>query len=87
VLGRVVDRLWRRWWAGSGPFGRVAGVGQAGQGAARTLRARGTGHNAALRQLANRLVGILHGCLTTGTRFDETKAWTHHRNEDHQAAA
>ena len=27
------------------------------------LRARDTGHNAALRQLGNRLVGILHGCL------------------------
>jgi hypothetical protein len=27
------------------------------------LRGRGTGHHAALRQLANRLVGILHGCL------------------------
>jgi hypothetical protein len=30
------------------------------------LRARGVGHHAALRQLGNRLVGILHGCLTTG---------------------
>ena len=26
------------------------------------LRARGIGHQAALRQLGNRLVGILHGC-------------------------
>ena len=41
-------------------------------------RARGCGHNAALRQLANRLVGILHGCLKTGTRYDETTAWSHH---------
>lgn len=41
-------------------------------------RARGAGHNAALRQLANRLVGILHGCLKTGTRYDETTAWSHH---------
>jgi transposase len=41
------------------------------------LRARGTGHNAALRQLANRLVGILHGCLKTRTRYDEAKAWAH----------
>ena len=39
------------------------------------LRARGAGHRAALRQLGNRLVGILHGCLKTGTRYDETKAW------------
>ena len=29
------------------------------------LRARGIGHHAALRQLGNRLVGILHGCLKT----------------------
>ena len=27
------------------------------------IRARGNGHHAALRQVANRLVGILHGCL------------------------
>jgi transposase len=41
-------------------------------------RARGSGHNAALRQLANRLVGILHGCLKTGTLYDEATAWSHH---------
>jgi transposase len=41
-------------------------------------RARGADYNAALRQLANRLVGILHGCLKTGTRYDETTAWAHH---------
>jgi transposase len=41
-------------------------------------RARGAGHNAALRQLANRLVGIPHGCLKTGTLYDETTAWSHH---------
>ena len=44
-------------------------------------RARGAGHNPALRQLANRLVGILHGCLKTGTVYDETTAWSHHLNE------
>ena len=38
-------------------------------------RARGLGHNAALRQLSNRLVGILHGCLKTSTRYDEATAW------------
>jgi transposase len=43
-------------------------------------RARGSGHNAALRQLANRLVGILHGCLKTGTHYDESTAWSHHTN-------
>jgi transposase len=41
------------------------------------LKARGTEHNAALRQLANRLVGILHGCLKTRTCYDEATAWPH----------
>ncbi len=40
-------------------------------------RARGAEHNPALRQLANRLVGILHGCLKTGTPYDEATAWAH----------
>ena len=40
-------------------------------------RARGLGCNSALRQLSNRLVGILHGCLKTGTRYDEDTAWSH----------
>jgi transposase len=39
------------------------------------LTDRGKDHNAALRQLANRLVGILHGCLKTNTPYDETTAW------------
>ena len=38
-------------------------------------RARGASHNAALRQLANRLTGILHGCLKTRTLYDEATAW------------
>jgi hypothetical protein len=42
------------------------------------LKARGLEHNAALRQLANRLVGILHGCLKTRTRYDEATAWPQH---------
>jgi transposase len=50
------------------------------------LRARGVGHRAALRQLGNRLVGILHGCLKTGTRYDEDTAWAHHQNESQPAA-
>jgi transposase len=41
-------------------------------------RNRGASYNAALRQLANRLVGILHGCLKTRTPYDETTAWSHH---------
>jgi transposase len=42
------------------------------------LRGRGIGHQAALRQLANRLVGILHGCLKDRTTYDEQTAWSHH---------
>ena len=38
-------------------------------------RDRGTEHNPALRKLANRLVGILHGCLKTRTTYDEAIAW------------
>ena len=49
-------------------------------------RAREIEHNAALRQLANRLVGILHGCLKTRTRYDEATAWSH-RTQDQQTAA
>jgi hypothetical protein len=52
-----------------------------------TLRARGTGHHAALRQLANRLVGILHGCLKTATIYNEQTTWNHHAAHDQQAAA
>jgi Transposase/Transposase IS116/IS110/IS902 family len=39
------------------------------------IRARGVSHHAALRQLGNRLVGILHGCLKTRTPYDENTAW------------
>jgi transposase len=51
------------------------------------LRARGIGHHAALRQLANRLVGILHGCLKTNTLYNENTAWQHRRPETHATAA
>jgi hypothetical protein len=42
------------------------------------LRAREVCRHAALRQVANRLVGILHGCLKTNTLYDEATAWSHH---------
>jgi hypothetical protein len=42
------------------------------------LRARKISHQAALRQLANRLVGILHGSLKTRTLYDESIAWAPH---------
>jgi len=41
------------------------------------LRNHGIEHNDALRRLANRLVGILHGCLKTRTLYDEATAWSH----------
>jgi transposase len=50
-------------------------------------RARGAGHNPALRQLANRLTGILHGCLKTGTLYDEATAWPQHAAKPEKAAA
>jgi transposase len=43
-------------------------------------RAKGLEHNDALRRLANRLVGILHGCLKTRTLYDEATAWGHREN-------
>lgn len=46
-------------------------------------RARGATHHQALRALANRLVGILHGCLRHHTRYDEATAWA----TEHQLAA
>jgi transposase len=49
-------------------------------------RARGLGHQAALRQLANRLAGILHGCLKTGTVYDEHTAWGDRAHEQPAAA-
>jgi transposase len=41
-------------------------------------RAKGKTHHQALRALANRLVGVLHGCLISGQRYDEQVAWTTH---------
>jgi transposase len=51
------------------------------------LRARGIGHRAALRQLGNRLVGVLHGCLKSSTNYDEATAWPNHPQQTEQAAA
>ena len=40
-------------------------------------RAKGSHHAQALRTLANRFVGILHGCLEHGTIYNEDTAWAH----------
>ena len=51
-------------------------------------RAKGHGHNDALRRLASRLVGILHGCLKTRTLYNEATAWSHYnQDQDQQPAA
>jgi hypothetical protein len=47
------------------------------------LRARGKTHRQGLRQLANRLVGLLHICLERGMLYDELVAWP----EDSELAA
>jgi len=51
------------------------------------MRGREIGHEDALRRVASRLTGILHGCLKTGTSYDESTAWPANRNEALQAAA
>src|SRR5690606_33763465 len=49
-------------------------------------RQRGDSHYKALRALANRLVGILHGCLRHHTAYDETTAWAQRQPATNQAA-
>ncbi|WP_018804005.1 IS110 family transposase [Salinispora arenicola] len=51
------------------------------------LLARGVGHRAALRQLGNRLVGVLHGCLKNKTIYDEETAWPNLTERPEHAAA
>ena len=41
------------------------------------LRARHKTHRKAIRQLANRWVGILHACLEQHVNYDEDRAWKH----------
>lgn len=50
-------------------------------------RAQGDRHYKALRALANRLVGILHGCLQHHTLYDETTAWAHRQPTNTTLAA
>ena len=42
-------------------------------------------HHAALREVANKMVGILHGCLRQRRSYDESIAWAH-RSPDNAAA-
>ena len=50
------------------------------------MRARRIGHNDALRRVANRLVGILHGCLRTRTTYDEATAWLTPQQDQQEVA-
>ncbi len=50
-------------------------------------RANGDLHHQALRALANRLVGILHGCIRTHTLYDEHTAWAHRQQPPTDIAA
>jgi hypothetical protein len=45
------------------------------------LKSRDKHHRKAIRQLANRWVGILHGCLESDTPYDEAIAWSRHRQD------
>ena len=50
-------------------------------------RAAGDGHHQALRVLGNRLVGILHGCLSHHVAYDESIAWGHRSENEFAHAA
>ena len=50
-------------------------------------RAAGDGHHQALRALGNRLVGILHGCLTHHVAYDESIAWGYRPDNELAKAA
>jgi hypothetical protein len=49
-------------------------------------RAKGNTHHQALRAVANRLAGILHGCLRHHTLYHEQTAWAAHTQETAVAA-
>ena len=50
-------------------------------------RAKGDGYNQAIRALANRLVGCLHGCLESRTLYNEDTAWAHRQPQENLKAA
>jgi hypothetical protein len=49
------------------------------------LRSSDHDNEDALRRVAGRLTGILHGCLKSGTRYDEATAWAHRTPAAHAA--
>jgi hypothetical protein len=50
-------------------------------------RAAGDAHNAALRNLANKLLGRLWWCLVNNQPWDDQAAWPHQPADDEHAAA
>ena len=50
-------------------------------------RAKGAGYHTAIRALANRLIGCLHGCLKSGSLYDEDTAWGHRQTKETVKAA
>jgi hypothetical protein len=70
VASRLADALY--WWAFNAII-RSPGA----RALYDTRRAAGDTHSSALRAVANRLVGILHGCLRTHTTYNEHLAWGH----------
>ena len=50
-------------------------------------KGQGDGHHQALRAVGNRLVAFLHGCLKTGTLYDENIAWAHQQTTEIKKAA
>jgi hypothetical protein len=50
-------------------------------------RAAGDTHHQALRNLGNRLAGILHGCLARRTLYHEDTAWAHRTGQEAPRAA
>ncbi|MFC5833277.1 zinc-binding dehydrogenase [Nonomuraea insulae] len=78
----VVDYTAPGWTDGVAPVDVVLdGVGgDIARAAFDMRRARDVGHRAALCQLANRLVGILPGCLKTRSPYEAT-AWSHRSGE------
>lgn len=50
-------------------------------------RVQGDSHHKALRALANRQVGILHGCLAHHSTYDEITGWAHRNDHPVQQAA
>jgi hypothetical protein len=53
----------------------------------RTPACRRRGASQALRALGNRLVGILHGCLTHHVAYDEMTAWAYRPKNELTLAA